>query len=72
MIKNEQTMVIDPSVEEQGRQRVIQNTLHSPADLTSPSILQQTKKARRGSKPVNLEEDNLEHRIRVKDIVAVK
>ena len=46
--------------------------MHSPADLTSPSIVQQTKKARRGVRAVDQEEDNLEHRIRVKDIVAVK
>lgn len=62
---------IDPHQEMLNRMKVVQSTLHSPSALTSPNIFKQHKKTSRSVK-VDPGIDSYEHRIKVKDIVAVK
>ena len=62
---------IDPTQEMLNNTKVLQSTLHSPSQLTSPNINRQHKKTSRSVK-VNPSQEGYEHRIKVKDIVAVK
>ena len=70
IIRNDQ-LDIDPKQEYLNKQRVTKNTMHSPAALTSPNIFKQNKMAKRDA-PASYDEDNYQHRIQVRDIVAVK
>ena len=51
--------------------KVVQNTLHSMAALTSPNIFKQHMKVSRTAN-VSVDDETYEHRIKVEDIVAVK
>ena len=66
IIKNDKMLLIDREIEKSCKLRLAKNTIHSPADLTAPSIFQQTKK----NKTSMLSEP--EHRINVQDIIAVQ
>lgn len=56
IIRNEQ-LDVDPTQELLNQARVIQNTMHTPAALTSPNIFSQNRKAKR-NKPASYDLDN--------------
>ena len=64
-------MDIDTEQEMQNKFKVLQRTLHSPSQLTSPNIFKQHKIESR-SKSISIVDSQYEHRINVKDITRVR
>ena len=70
IIRNDH-MDIDTEQEMQNKFKVLQRTLHSPSQLTSPNIFKQHKIESR-SKSISIVDSQYEHRINVKDITRVR
>ena len=70
IIRND-NMDINTEQELLNKFKVLQRTLHSPSQLTSPNIFKQHRITSR-SKSIGIDDDQFEHRINVKDITRVK